>query len=395
MTEPALPYVLISAVLLVGLAQRLYALARDPTDPLRRAICVVLAGLLLATVVQLFTAALDGATGVVHLSWALADVGAMVSACAGQLFLLHVDHPAAEVRDRARRRYLGLAAALAAAVLLFVAFPPRPGQEAPFYDVVYIGYVATVLVPVLRLGVRYSGRTDRPSLRVGLRVVAGGSAVGLAFLAVMGVELVGGVTEASAPLLAQLATVLELAAVVLLMVGVTMTAWGPALGGARRWLADHRSYRQLRPLWQALHDADPGFALLPARRPITRWWPTGSDGDIGLLLYRRVIEIRDGQFAVGPYVDPAAVTRAGEQARRAGLAPDEVRAVVEAAAIASGIAAKAGGRPPRDAAPPAGPGPGDARLTAEIAWLRRVAQAFTRSPVVAEVRRTAAAAPVV
>jgi hypothetical protein len=361
MTEPALPYALISAVLLVGLAQRLYALARDPADPLRRAICVVLAGLLLATVVQMFAAAIDGTTGVVHLSWALADVGAMVSACAGRLFLLHVDHPAAEVRDRARRRYLGLGAALAAATLLFVAFPPRPGEEAPFYDVVYIAYVATVLVPVLRLGVRYAGRTGRPSLRAGLRVVATGSAVGLAFLAVMGVELVGGVTEASAPLLAQLATVLELAAVVLLMVGVTMTAWGPALGGARRWLADHRAHRQLRPLWQALHDAEPGFALLPARRPIARWWSRGSDGDIGLLLYRRVIEIRDGMLALRDY-------------RPLHVPVEDDPAATEAQGIALALRRRSEGAEPAgrlEGWAPVGPD-----MTDEVAWLTRVSVAF-------------------
>jgi hypothetical protein len=383
-TSPALPYLLISAVLLVGLVQRSRALARDPSDPLRRAVCLVLAGLLLATVAQLFAGAIDRATGAVHLGWVLADAGAMVSGCAGRLFLLHVDHPADEVRHRARRRYAGLVAALGAVALLFVAVPPRPGQEAPLYDVVYLAYIATILVPALRLGLRYSGRTGRPFLRAGLRTVAAGSAVGLVFLAVMGIELVDGSTETSAPLLALLATVLELATEVLLLAGMTMTTWGPALVRARRWLADHRSYRQLRPLWQALHDADPGFALLPARRP-----PHRSAG-IGLLLYRRVIEIRDGQFAVGPYADPAAVARAEERARAAGLAPAQVRAVAEAAAIASGIAAKAGGRPPCDAAPPTGPGPGDAGLAAEIAWLRQVARAFARSPAVAELRRTAA-----
>jgi hypothetical protein len=380
-TSPALPFVLVSIVLLIGLTQRLYALALDPGDPLRRAVCVILAGLLLATVAQLFTEAIDEGTGVVHLGWALADAGAMISACAGRLFLLNVDHAAAEVRDRARRCYLGLVVALVAATLLFVAFPARPGQEAPVYDVVYIAYVASVLAPALRLCISYSGRTDRPFLRIGLRVVAAGSATGLGFLATLGIELLVDATDTSAPLLAQLGTSLELVTEALLLAGVTITAWGPPAAEFRQWLADHRSYRRLRPLWRALHDADPGFTLLPPERTAGRWWRR----DIGLLLYRQVIEIRDGQFAIRPYVDPAATARAEDLARRAGLADDEVRAVVEAAAIASGIAAKAGGRPPSQDPAAAHPEPGDTGLAAEIAALSGVARAFTRSPIVRSV----------
>jgi hypothetical protein len=394
-TSPALPYAVIAAVLLVGLAQRLYALARDPADPLRRAVCVVLAGLLLATVAQLFTRMIDAATGVVHLGWALADAGAMVSACAGRIFLLHVEHAVADIGNRARRRYAGLAVALGAAALLFVAFPPRPGQEAPVYDLVYIGYVGGVLVSALRLSIRYARRTDRPFLRVGLRVVTAGAAVGLAFVTLMGVELVTGVTEESAPAVSELGTGLELVTEALLLAGVTITVWGPALVESGHRLADQRAYRQLRPLWRALHDADPGFALLPPDRFADRWWPR----DVGLLLYRQVIEIRDGQVALRPYVDPAATARAAELAGAAGLADAELRAVVAAAAIASGIAAKADGRPARASAavdpaldPAAGPtaGDGDAGLAVEITWLRAVARSYTRSPIVRAVRRPGA-----
>jgi hypothetical protein len=379
MTSAALPYAVISVVLLVGLVQRLHALARDPADPLRRALCVVVGGLLVATLAQLFAEPLDAATGVVHLGWGLADAAAMVSACAGRVFLLHVDRPAAQVRSRARRRCAELAAALVVAAVLFVAFPSAPGQEVPVYDVVYIAYVAAALVPVLQLCRRYSARTDRPFLRAGLRVVATGSAVGLVFLVVMGVELVTAASADSAPLLSATATALSLVTEVLLLVGVTLTAWGPALVAARRRLADRRAHRELRPLWQALHEAEPGFALLPAPGPLTR------SRDVGLLLYRRVIEIRDGQFAVAPYADPQDVAAAEERARGAGLAPDEARVVAEAAVIASGIAAKAAGRPPRATTPTTGPGADG--LAAEIAWLRRVARAFARSPVVAELRR--------
>src|SRR5437764_179652 len=45
MTSPSLPDVLVAVVLLIGLTQRLYGLICHRHDPLRRAVCVFLAGL--------------------------------------------------------------------------------------------------------------------------------------------------------------------------------------------------------------------------------------------------------------------------------------------------------------------------------------------------------------
>ncbi|WIV59226.1 MAB_1171c family putative transporter [Amycolatopsis nalaikhensis] len=388
MTQLSPPFVVIAVVLLIGLTQRIYAMLSDRRDPLRRAVCVILAGLLLATVAQLFSDPVDRATGVVHFGATLSDAGAMIAACAGRLFLVHVDRARPEVGNRGLRCYASLAAALAAAAALFLLFPPQPGQRAPVYVAVYIAYIANVLIPAWRLGVRYSRRTGRPFLRVGLRVIAAGGAAGLAFLLCQTVLLVTGLLDPAVTASIDAVTSgLELVTETLLLIGVTIPLWGPMLVDAVHWPADYRSYRRLRPLWLALQEAGPEFRLLPADAAAARSrWPR----DIGLLLYRQVIEIRDGQLALRPYVERRVTDEALQAARRAGLPPAEAGAAVEAAAIVSGIAAKADGRV---ATEPAGPGRGahEDGLAAETAWLRSVARAFARSPIVAAAARNAAA----
>ncbi|MFL6120062.1 MAB_1171c family putative transporter [Actinophytocola sp.] len=379
MTTPSLPYVLVAVVLLVGLTQRLYGLAHHPRDPLRRVVCVFLAGMLAATVAQIFSDAIDRGSGVPRLGAALSDAGAMVAACTGRLFLLYVNHDGPEARARSPRRYAGLAAALGAAALLFLAVPPKADQHTPLYFAVYIWYVGITMVSTCSLCVRYARRTDLPYLRAGLWLLVAGTWSGLAFLAVQSVLLVGERTGAvDAAAVDAAAGDLELLTQALLLAGVGLPSWGPALGDRVRWFVDYRSYRRLRPLWLALRDVEPGFALLPPDRAARRW-----PRDVGLLLYRQVIEIRDAQLALRPYVGADVPANAEDLATRAGLSTEDVQATAEAAAIAAGIAAKTRGSVPAEPGGVVGTAPGGVSLTEEVAWLRRVAHAFTTSPIVA------------
>lgn len=380
-----LPYVIVTGLLLFGLAQKLYGLRRRRDDPVRWAVCFCLASLTMATAVQWFTDAIDESSGVPHLADALSDVGAMCAAGAGRVFLTHVYYPASSARVRARRSYMGLAAAVVMVVVLFVAVPPEPdtGRSGSHVDAVYlyvyVWYIAIALLSVSRLGLRYSRLADRSSLRLGLRIIVAGSACGLAFLAVKAVMLVGEETGRPLGWLDQSVDLpLELGTEALLLVGVTIPAWGDRLGTLVRWAGDCRSYRLLRPLWLALHESNPDFSLVPHQRTGRRFWRR----DVGFLLYRQVIEIRDGQLALRPYVHPGATEVARTLGRRAGLPEEEIRATVEAATIAAGIAAKAQGRGTTDTPlpPPAPPLGHD--LDAEITWLTKVSRAFARSPVV-------------
>jgi hypothetical protein len=204
-----------------------------------------------------------------------------------------------------------------------------------------------------------------------------GTGCGLAFLAAQAVMLAADETGRSLDRLdGSVALPLEMGTEVLLLAGVMIPAAGDRLGALVRWAGDCRSYRRLRPLWLALHETDPGLSLVP--HGDARFWHR----DVGFLLYRQVIEIRDGQLALRPYVHPDASEVARALGRRAGLPEEEVRAAVEAATIAAGIAAKArghdaGGAPPAPPPPPVGPD-----LDAEVTWLTKVSRAFATSPVV-------------
>ncbi|MGF1428039.1 MAB_1171c family putative transporter [Kitasatospora sp. LaBMicrA B282] len=171
--------------------------------------------------------------------------------------------------------------------------------------------------------------------------------------------------------------------------GATATVWGGTRWGARltapvRWWQARRRYAALEPLWAALHLVMPQIALGEGagggRRPALR--------DAEFALYRRIIEIRDGQLALRPYAGeqvaawvaqtPAATTLAGAE--------------LEAATLAAALEAARAGQRCRTATVTAVPEPGPGTVDAEAEWLIRVATAFAGCPAVAAVRGRAVAA---
>jgi hypothetical protein len=91
--------------------------------------------------------------------------------------------------------------------------------------------------------------------------------------------------------------VLGLACVALAVCGGTVSLWPPVVRQLGRWLTDYRRYRALGPLWRASYDSLPDIAL---RAPSPRWLSWLPPRDAQFALYRRVIEIRDGQGALLP-----------------------------------------------------------------------------------------------
>jgi hypothetical protein len=374
---------IVAAVLLLGLGQKLYELHARGADPLRRSMCACVTALGAATAAQLFAAALDGRTGAGHLADVTSDACAMIAAHAGRLCLIYLSHPVHEARLRTRRYHLALTLALAAVAVLFFAFPPR-AEPPPWhrtdavYLYVYIWFVGVTLTSVFRMITCYARLADRRSLRVGLRLIAAGAACGLAFLAVQAAMLVGDELGAGLGRWSdRVAMPLELATESLVVIGAAVPAWGAPLGGAVRWVRDHRSCRRLHPLWLAMHQANPELTLAAPDGTDRRWWCR----DAGFLLYRQVIEIRDGQLALRPYIDPGVAETATALARRAGLPDEEIQITVEAAAVAAGLAAKAHGRPRSGQPVPDGVA-GGSDLSTEIAWLAKVSRAFATSPVI-------------
>ncbi|MFE9421503.1 MAB_1171c family putative transporter [Kitasatospora sp. NPDC006697] len=255
------------------------------------------------------------------------------------------------------------------------------------YTALFAAYLVCCLAVLGTALARQTRRSGAGLVRTGLRLMTAAAGVGMVWslwalddiadILLHGSQSSG--EDAPSNLLAAVCAALAVG-------GATVTVWGATRWGARltaplRWLRARRRYRALEPLWSALHTALPGIALAPAarRRPPLR--------TAEFALYRRIIEIRDGQLALRSYLPAELPQWIADSAREA--CPHA--AVLEAAALAAALEARRRGRPQ--------PGPADwlpeevaATVDAESAWLLQVAAAFTTCDVVAQVRHRAAAA---
>jgi hypothetical protein len=167
-------------------------------------------------------------------------------------------------------------------------------------------------------------------------------------------------------------------AVISIVAGTTASAWYPPLSRLARQVWLWSAYWRLRPLWAALRQVIPEVTL---PRPPGVWL------NVRYRVDRRVIEIRDAELVLRAYSPPEVPGRAETAARCAGLDAGEAVAVAEAAVIATALAARRDGQPPRlDGGPVEAINgvPGD-DLRAEAARLILVSRAFRRSPIVARI----------
>jgi len=137
-----------------------------------------------------------------------------------------------------------------------------------------------------------------------------------------------------------------------------------------------RAYRELEPLWWAVYQQMPGLVLNPPR---SRWTTRWIVRDVRHRLYRRVIEVEDGRFALREDCDARVADAAGELGRQAGLPEGDLLALQEAAVLAAALRSRKelGSRP-------AGAWTlhSEADLAAQTTWLRQVSRAFDGSPAV-------------
>jgi hypothetical protein len=214
-------------------------------------------------------------------------------------------------------------------------------------------------------------------LATGLRIVAGGCAFGLAYIAHKGIYLglrtSGGSPSTEAE--SGVAMLLALAGLVLIIVGTTLPAWGPRLrpSALRRWFRAYVAHQRLYPLWSALYRSSPEIALDP---PSSRLRDALDVRDIDFRLYRRVIEIRDGRLALRPYLCPDVRTKVAHDVAQSHLAAVDEFATVEARVLADALQAKREGRLGRAGVHAEEP-MGSSDINGEVSWLEKVAHLFT------------------
>ena len=336
---------------------------------------------------------IDHLSGIPNLARLLGNGLVLVACWTAQAFLSHLHRADERARLLIRRSGWALVCTLALMAGLFacapveqeaVDFTGRYG-DAPFvmeYRLVFLASLSLAMLSIFRLASRFARATDRPSLSLGLHLVALGCLVGLAYAAHEGLRIAALRLGFGEPLPASglITRALVAGAVALTLVGSTIPAWGARAGipALYRWAGRYRAYRRLYPLWRDLYQANPEIALLPAPSALA---DALTVRDLGFRLYRRVVEIRDGHLALRPYLDPMVLASARRLCRDAGLSGEEAQTTIEAAGLAAALKARAERRPPL--AKPVAPATlGGADVRSEVAVLERVARSYERSPIV-------------
>ncbi|MEV0764799.1 MAB_1171c family putative transporter [Nocardia sp. NPDC050435] len=394
-------YILYPACVLIAflaLLLRLPALIRKP-EPGLAALCVYFVSLMFTfglSIPPVFVA-VSTTLGVPNLAGVLTQSCALIAGVVQQLVVLAWSNPWEEAKRRIRRRLAFSGLVIAAMGILFALSVPQmttkphtfavDSAQIPTYQaylVLYLSCYALTLIETGRLCWRYSGEVGPGSLRRGLRVATIGSVFGLVYVAARAADIIaphlGGTGHPWEPV----ARIGAAGAAILMMLGWSLPTWAPPLSGAWARVGRYRSYLRLGPLWRAVVEVLPDIALAgPDSGGPGRWLPRQLD----FRLYRRIVEIRDARIQLQRYYSPTVTAVACSRAHREGLSEREVAAVVEAANLAAAIEKKRA-----EESPPPLPGAefdpheqtGES-LHEEQQWLLMVADAFARSPVVADV----------
>ncbi|UVS79759.1 MAB_1171c family putative transporter [Actinokineospora sp. UTMC 2448] len=312
-------------------------------------------------------------SGVPNLALLLSQ-GAVIGVAASQLAALtYWERSAEEARPRVRGQtyaFIGLFAVMAG---LFAAADLSTEDTTTaviryagnwryaLYLLLYVTAFAVAQYLLVVRCLRYARAVEGRWLSRGLRLAAVGAVGGLVYVVARYADVLAGplgLDPADWEVVARLGAG---GGGILTLIGFSVPGWGPQVRALRHWLRDYRAYRDLYPLWSALRAANPDLALDPeAGRTAVR--------DLDFRLHRRVVEILDGRRWLRPYQDPDAVVAPP------GLSGDDLRAHVEAAAIAAALsrasvgAAESAATNPVPATPPA---------DAETDWLVRVSRAFS------------------
>jgi hypothetical protein len=328
-------------------------------------------------------------TGVANLARLLSHGAMLVVVWSGFAFMSYLNCPSVVARRRSARHACWIAAAFALMSVFFalaavdvdeVRFAARYG-DVPWvleYWLVYLFCLAPVSLAITGETWRYARLVTGAMLRAGLRLIGVGALCALVYHVHKALLFAAKRLDVAYPVAAGrlLDVWLPPAATVLVLVGATSQWWGQRLRlrSLARWFRRYRVYLALRPLWLALYRANPQIALSP---PSPRLFEVLVPRDLGLRLYRRVIEIRDGRLALQPYLDPGVAAEAHRRAAGSGVSGQELDAVVEAAVLDEALRAHARGRPlVHSSAQISVPGGGD--FDSDVAFLTEVARTFRR-----------------
>lgn len=299
--------------------------------------------------------------------------------------------PEAEARVGQGGRLVVLAAAavsLAAAGVAVAVGPDRrlalPGAafSVPLliYWLVLMSYLGFSLGLVTRWAAWFRFRTPAAPVRTSLSLIGTGSAVGLVYVAHK-VALLAVLPSRPDSGFVRSASLVETLLIAIAFLFIAIGCATPAISRSRsRLVASVWAYAELGRLWRQLCAVTPSIALVEpdasrSRRAVRLL------RDLRLGIYRRVIEIRDGELAVRAYAPPVERERIAEQARRCGLDPT-APGLVEATELELARRSKSRGGRPVPVPPVRVIGGTD--LESEITYLRLVSRAGRAATKVAD-----------
>jgi len=394
-----------AAILWIGALYKLPSFYREPRNPGRRNLWLTFFFIATSVTVLLppVYVGIDRLTGIANVSRLLSNSVTLLACWALQAFLSYVSRADQRTGAEVRRNGWLLVVCVVAMTGLFLTAPvPREALnfvqrygDAPHileYRLVYLIYLGLSQVTLIRLAWHYAQVADHPSLRLGMRIWAVSGPIALAYVANDGVYLIFRRLGLTYPIAnpAALDQVLVALALGVGAVGTTMPSWGPHVGIPRlhRWVQDYRSVRRLYSLWADLCRSNPEIALVPPPRPLI---DRLTFGDVEFRLHRRVVEIRDGMLALRPYADPKVQELAHRLSCDQGLDDQQTAAVVDAATLAAAQWSKAKGQAGREKALPSTSG--GQNLEEEVRVLERMADCYTHSPIVRQIRAAVVGKP--
>lgn len=370
-----------------GLAAFLYkapGLMSGRRRPARIALCVCFMATSLGfmVVVEPFRSLADRFLSMSGAAVMLVPLLMIVVTTAQQVVLVHLSDPPEQATRKAWRRIVGYGVPLIA-LTAFCVHLGLPKHEVTgdsdillnMRDPRYAGYLLVHLAlyavgqfETARCCLRYTKIANRPWLIRGMWAVTAGSVIIVCYCVTRGATAFGtwlGATnmwDSHWWIAGSLGPLLQI-------FGWTVPCWGPKLRGCHRCLIAYCSYQRLRPLWCALYRSTPEIALEPPRSRLVDLIPRRG---LEYRLYRRAIEIRDGQLALRRHVarpvsDGPAFPEAGSGAS----------AAQEAATLLAGLRARRPGAPAiSDPLSQKTPIAARSDLVGEVQWLTQVSRVF-------------------
>lgn len=319
------------------------------------------------------------AVGIVNFSGLFTQSCVILMTACQQIVLLHLSHEAETAVRKARPRLIALGLVLAAMITLFsiatsghenpTDFAIMKAQFFPAYLLVYLIAYGVSQSDVGIMCWRYAKVAPTPWLRRGLFLVGVSTPLAMVYTLCRLADITAGQFGIGGHAWEPVAQWSVALSSIINVIGWTLPDWGRHLSRLWQALDNRRAYSDLAPLHAALAKEIPEAVL-----------PLDIDTALKTRLYRRLVEIRDAQWALRSWMHPAVRAFADNECDRSGLKGTDRAAVIEAAQLRAAVRAKAEMKePPNHDGSPRVVDPED--LASELAFQRQLADAFVSSPI--------------